>query len=98
MVFLRKQGLALETAERFDLPPEIFAGAPRLTLSGTRRALVENHRGLLEYGRERIEIGGRRMHLRLLGEGLELRAMDADCIVITGNITTVELEQGGRSR
>jgi len=95
---LRRQGLALEAAERFDLPPETFAGAPRLTLSGSRRALVENHRGLLEYGRERIEIGGGRMRLRLLGDGLELAAMDADSIVITGNITAVELEQGGRGK
>ncbi len=87
---MRKQGAALEIAERFDLPPEVLPGVPRLTLTGTRRALVENHRGLLEYGRERVEINGGRVRLRLNGEDLELRAMDTGSILITGEIFSVE--------
>jgi sporulation protein YqfC len=90
VVRLRKQGAALEIAERFDLPPEVLPGVPRLTLTGTRRALVENHRGLLEYGRERVEINGGRVRLRLNGEDLELRAMDTGSILITGEIFSVE--------
>ncbi len=87
---MRKRGAALEIAERFDLPPEVLPGVPRLTLAGTRRALIENHRGLLEYGRECVEVNGGRVRLRLLGEDLELRAMDAGSILITGEIFSVE--------
>ena len=79
-------------AERFDLPAEALAGLPKLTLTGTRRALVENHKGLLEYSAECITINGGKVRLRLLGTELELRAMDAGDIVVTGNIYTVELE------
>lgn len=88
---MRKRGVALEIAERFDLPPEALSGVPKLTLTGSRRALVENHRGLLEYSRECVEINGGRIRLRLVGHDLELRAMDTSDIVITGEIFSVEL-------
>jgi sporulation protein YqfC len=89
---MRRRGPALEIAERFELPPEALSGVPKLTLTGSRRVLVENHRGLLEYSRERIEINGGRVRLRLLGEGLELRAMNGSDILVTGDIYSVELE------
>jgi sporulation protein YqfC len=80
----------LEIAERFDLPPEAVAGVPKVTLTGSRRVLIENHRGLREYSRECVEINGGRIRIRLQGQGLELRAMDAGDILLTGDIFTVE--------
>ena len=52
----RLSDIPLEIAERLDYPAESVAGVPKLTVTGRRRALVENHHGLLAYSRECIII------------------------------------------
>ena len=54
----RLSDIPLEIAERLDLPAESVAGVPKLTVTGRRRALVENHCGLLEYSHECIVVDG----------------------------------------
>ena len=83
-----------EIAERFDPPPETLAQVPRVTLSGNRRVVVENHRGLLAYSNEMIEVAGGRLRVRIVGDGLCLRAMDAATLLVTGKIQSLELEEG----
>jgi len=56
----RLSDIPLEIAERLDLPAESVAGVPKLTVTGRRRALVENHCGLLEYSHECIVVDGGR--------------------------------------
>ena len=53
-----------EIAGRLDLPAETVAGVPKLTVTGRRRALIENHRGLLQYSRDCIEVDGGRVRPR----------------------------------
>ena len=57
----RLSDIPLEIAERLDLPAESVAGVPKLTVTGRRRALVENHCGLLEYSHECIVVDGGRL-------------------------------------
>ena len=85
-------GIGEELAERFDLPGEAAAGAPRITLSGSSRVMVENHRGLLSYSDTMAEIRGARLLIRVRGDGLLLRAMDRDVVLVGGTIFGVELE------
>ena len=87
---MKCRDLPEETAEKFDLPADVVAGMPKLTITGKARVVVENHKGLLEYGEERIEVNGGRVRIRVNGTGLELRAMDRDDLVITGQILSVE--------
>ena len=48
--------LPQELTERLELPEEALLAAAKLTVTGGKRALVENHRGVLEYGQERIVV------------------------------------------
>ncbi len=80
-----------EIAERFDLPA-LSVGVLKATLSGSRRVLVENHSGLLEYTTERVEVAGGKHRLRIWGAGLDIAAMDPDALLITGAITSLEIE------
>lgn len=59
----RLSDIPLEIAERLDLPAESVAGVPKLTVTGRRRALVENHCGLLEYSHECIVVDGGRVRV-----------------------------------
>ncbi len=86
-----RRGLLEKTAEALDLPGEIVAGLPHLELTGSRQLRMENHKGILSYGSEEIHISGGRMVIKVRGKGLELRAMNAGQLLITGAIQGVDL-------
>ncbi|MPM79834.1 hypothetical protein SDC9_126876 [bioreactor metagenome] len=87
----RKESLLEKTAHTFDLPADAVAGLPRVELLGDRELRMENHKGILAYGREEIHVSGGRLIVRITGTELELRAMNAGELLITGHICTVEL-------
>ena len=53
---------------------------------------MENHRGILAYGSEEIHVSGGEFVVKILGEGLELRAMTGLELLITGKIRQIELD------
>ena len=81
-----------DLAEALDLPGEAMTGAVRIVLTGRRRAMVKHHRGLLGYTAESVEVSAPPGRIRFLGRDLELRAMDADALLITGTLTAVEYD------
>ncbi len=87
----RKESLLEKAATSLDLPADGVAGLPRLSLIGDRELRIENHRGILAYGTEEIHVGGGKMVVRVRGEGLQLRVMNAAELLITGQILAVEL-------
>lgn len=79
-------------AEAMELPADVVAGAPLIELVGKRELRMENHRGILSYGPEEISVSGGRLLVQVRGEGLELSAMSANALLITGTIHSVELQ------
>jgi len=87
----KKEGLLEKTAQVFDIPGETV-GLPRVELTGQREVRMENHRGILAYGTEEIMVSGGKLIIRVKGDGLELKAMTGNELLITGTIFSVELE------
>ena len=87
----KKERLLERTAQALELPADVVAGLPRVELTGDRELRMENHRGILAYGAEEIRISGGRLIVKVRGEGLELRAMNAGELLITGAIRGVDL-------
>ena len=88
-----KKDIFLEkAADVLDLPEEVVAGMPRITVTGCRRVMVENHKGILEYGDREIQINGGRMVLILRGSGLELKSLNTTELLVTGRLTDMEFE------
>ena len=87
----RRHGLLEKTAQVFDLPADVVAGLPRLELVGDRELRMENHRGILAYGTQEIHISGGAFSVKVSGEELELRTMNALELLITGRITAVHI-------
>ena len=79
------------TAQALDLPGEVV-GLPRVELIGRGELRMENHRGILSYGEDEVMVSGGGLILRVRGSGLELKAMNAGELLITGRISAVELE------
>ena len=88
----RKRDILEQTAETFDLPGDLAALLPRVELVGDREVRMSHHRGILAYGSESIHISGGKLIVKVRGEGLELRSMNADELLITGQIKALELE------
>ena len=88
----KRKGILEKTAEVFDLPGDLVAGLPRVELVGNRELRMENHRGILAYGTEEIHISGGKLILKIRGEDLELRSMNAGELLITGLIRGVDVE------
>ena len=86
-----RRGLLERTAEALDLPGDVLAGLPHIELTGNRELRMENHKGILAYGEEEIRISGGKLEITVRGRGLELRAMNAGQLFITGIIQGVEL-------
>jgi len=80
-----------EVADKLDLPGEVLPGVPRLTITGRRRALIENHGGLVKYSEDCIELGGK-SKIIIRGDGLRLVAMTRTDMVIAGRILSAEYE------
>ena len=88
---MAKGGKVLRRAvDRFDLPGEVLLDLPRITVTGGQRLVVENHQGLLDYAAELIVVAGGRVTLKIIGNGLELRAMNAEALLITGDVFQIE--------
>ena len=86
-----RKGLREKTAEALDLPGEVVAGLPHIELTGSHELRMENHKGILAYGSEEIHISGGKLIVKVRGRGLELRAMNAGQLLITGSIQGVDL-------
>ena len=87
-----QKGQLLErVAGALDLPADMLAGLPRVELVGDQELRMENHRGILAYSAEEIHISGGRIIVRVKGAGMELRAMNANELLIGGRIFGVEL-------
>ena len=87
----KREGLLEKTAEVLDLPGDVVAGLPRLELTGSRELRMENHKGILAYGSDEIHISGGKMVVKVRGTDLELKAMNASQLLITGDIASIEL-------
>lgn len=87
----KKPGLLERTAQIFDIPGQVV-GLPRVELTGSHELRMENHRGILAYGREEIVVSGGKLLIHIRGSELELRAMTAGELLITGTVLSVELE------
>lgn len=86
----RRESILEKTAQVLDLPAEV-TGLPLIELIGDRELRVEHHKGILAYGTQEIHISGGKLVIRVLGSGLELRSMNAEELLITGRVHSVEL-------
>lgn len=79
-------------AEVFDLPGEVLAGLPKITMTGGRRIHIEGHRGIIQYERELIAVNCGAMILKIRGVRLDLVSMSAQELLIAGEVHGIDFE------
>lgn len=87
------------TRRRADIPAlawiDCASDAPRATLDGKRRALIENHRGIIEYTDERLRLACGGGEIVVTGSGICLSQVRRDSLIVTGRIDGVSMPRGG---
>ena len=83
------KGIGTSLADLFEVPRELLTGAPKVTITGRRQALIENHRGISKLGSQVIEIAGQGLSLRLEGEGLKLLSMSRSDMIVGGQFHSI---------
>ena len=78
-------------ADVFDLPADVIGDLPHIELIGDCELLLSGHQGILSYSTENVDINGGKLIVRLVGENLELAAMNGSELRVKGKITRVEL-------
>jgi len=87
----KRPGLLERAADAFDLPADVIAGVPRLELVGDRELRMENHKGILAYGTQEIHVSGGIFGVKICGDDLELRVMNGLELLITGQISSIQI-------
>ena len=74
-----------------------FAGvnAPRATLVGSNRVLIENHRGIMEFTAERVRLASRDGDILLEGSDLTLAQAYGSSLIVEGCVAQVTMPKGG---
>ena len=90
VIMARKGNVLKKATDLLDIPGEMITGMPIIEISGMGKIRIENHRGLLEYGSDKIEINGGKAVIRITGSGMKIKAMNADVLVISGDIFGLE--------
>jgi len=79
-------------SEALEIPGEALTDMPRIALTGNRRLHIEGHKGVLQYDISVIAVNGGAMIFKIYGESLEIASMNAEELLITGNISKFEFE------
>ena len=79
-------GIRKHMTEALELPKEILLNLPLISLIGQEEVTIENYKGILEYSEESLRMGTSAGILLLEGQGLCLKQLSAECMVVTGRI------------
>lgn len=85
----KKRSVLPELADRLELPEEALSGAAKLTVTGDRRALIENHRGILAYSPACVVVSLGERQLSLYGNELRIRAMNRKELLVCGELQDI---------
>jgi len=76
-----------------ELPKEICADVPKLTITGFDEMVIENYKGILEYEEYFVRINTHIGIININGYNLNLETMTNDDIKVTGKIESFDLER-----
>jgi sporulation protein YqfC len=80
-------------ADMLEIPRDLVLDIPRLTVIGQQELYLENHKGIIEYDLQRIRISLARGFLEVEGEGLEIKAIVPDEMIIYGQIRVIRYHE-----
>ena len=85
------ENMKLNISEALELPIDIMMDLPRLTIIGNMEIALLNHKGIIEYTEKIIRINTKSGVFKIIGEGLEIKTILSEEIIIVGEIQSIEI-------
>lgn len=76
-----------------EMPRELTTNEPKITIVSFNEMLIENYKGVLEYEDYFARVNTHMGIININGFGLNLNQISSDDIIITGKITSIEIEE-----
>ncbi|GAW93443.1 hypothetical protein KKC1_25770 [Calderihabitans maritimus] len=81
--------LKLSFGNMLEIPREILMDLPKITLIGDQQFIMENHRGIIEFTGNKVRIAAASGEVEVRGNGLVIRSIFSEEIVLEGKIGSV---------
>lgn len=78
-----------KVSNSLNLPPDILAGAPIVTVTGRNEITVENYKGIIEYNHQMIKLQTKLCNVIVEGTNLNIMYFTEDEMKITGYVKTI---------
>lgn len=76
-----------------EMPREITTNEPKITIVSFQEMLIENYKGVLEYENYYVRVNTYIGIMNINGFNLNLNQISSDDLIITGRITSIEIEE-----
>lgn len=87
----KKLPVSEKIADALELPREVAAGVPKITIWPDREAEVLNHKGIIEYDSEIIRLNSSEGIITINGEQLSIKSFTDDEISVSGRVKKIEI-------
>ena len=77
-------------SDLLSLPKEIMLNLPQITLIGYQEISIENYKNIIELTSEQVRINTSSGTLLVAGQGLLLRSLTSEHLILSGNILKLE--------
>ena len=74
----------------FDIPGAVTTQEMQVELAGNIEAVITGCTGVLEYDANTVRLAGKRLSVKFIGRGLQLRALTQNSAIVEGYILNVE--------
>lgn len=81
--------------EFLEIPEEVITDKPKITILGFEELVIENYKNILEYEEVFIKVNTYIGAININGFNLKLIQMNAEDLMITGTIDSIDFEANG---
>ena len=73
-----------------DMPGEIVADIPKITLVGNKEVTIENYNGIIEFGENVVRLNTKVGIIKIVGVNIDIKNITAEEIIVFGGIRSFE--------
>ncbi|MGE5474509.1 MAG: sporulation protein YqfC [Ignavibacteriales bacterium] len=88
-----KVSIKEKMGEVLEIPKELIMDTGKLTVIGQKQLFLENHKGIVEYEDYRIKVNTKEGIIQFEGNGMDIKEITSEDIMITGEIYTIQFLQ-----
>lgn len=86
------ESLGEKLARLFEIPGDVYGNRPKVTAIGRGEVLIENFRGIMDFQNGMIRINTNNGVIKVTGDGLNIREITNEEIIIGGKISNIDYD------